>query len=334
MRRGRDRLLLGLGAAAIALLPWIGYLAASLPDRFAARQWRAAWVGFDLALTGCLATTAWLGVRRHRAAPPMLIATAVLLLCDAWFDVMLDWGGTSWTDGWTSLGLAVCVEIPLAILLLRRSRLLLASAVPTRELDRDDVVEVFNHPVRREIMNVVGRHGATSDSIARSLGMSAAEVDEHLRLLAARRFVEPVADGSGVPRWRWAPNDLRWPRSENLRDAGTRAAFQTLARQRAVDEVALLTRACAEWQFPDPWRKASRGNAYLTDAELEAFGEEYLDLLGRYGHRHSPAPGARQVAVRWYAFPPPRPVGVPAGSPVDAEHRLVRSRPDALMPRR
>jgi hypothetical protein len=44
-------------------------------------------------------------------------ATAVLLICDAWFDVSLAFG----TSGvWLSAVLAACVELPLALYLIRR----------------------------------------------------------------------------------------------------------------------------------------------------------------------------------------------------------------------
>jgi hypothetical protein len=39
-------------------------------------------------------------VRRRRAAVPLLAAMAALLLCDAWFDVVLDWTSPDrWTKG-------------------------------------------------------------------------------------------------------------------------------------------------------------------------------------------------------------------------------------------
>lgn len=72
----RRFLLFFLGAAAVCLVSWIVYLANTLPDQFDTGQWRAAWVGFDVALLGCFASAAWLGVRRRRAAVPLLAATS------------------------------------------------------------------------------------------------------------------------------------------------------------------------------------------------------------------------------------------------------------------
>jgi hypothetical protein len=109
------------------MLPWIVYLVLNLPDEHHSREWKVAWVGFDIALLTGFGATAWLGWRRHRAAVPVTIATATLLCCDAWFDVTLDWSSS---DRWLSLLSAVLVEVPLAVFLILRARHLLGTARP------------------------------------------------------------------------------------------------------------------------------------------------------------------------------------------------------------
>ncbi|AXI77067.1 hypothetical protein [Peterkaempfera bronchialis] len=111
-----------LVAVCLALIPWIGYLALTLPVHYVADQWRFAWVGFDIVLLSTLAATAWFGWRRRQVVIPLAIATAVLLICDAWFDVTLARGSR---DFWTSLAFALLVELPLAGYLLLRARRLL-----------------------------------------------------------------------------------------------------------------------------------------------------------------------------------------------------------------
>ncbi|HEY7046282.1 MAG TPA: hypothetical protein VH373_03625 [Jatrophihabitantaceae bacterium] len=103
-------------ASSLLLIPWITYLAVSLPDRFVAGQWKAAWVGFDIALLVCLTWTAWNAWQRRQMLITSAMITATLLVCDAWFDVVLDWGTD---DMWWSLGSALLIELPLAALLLR-----------------------------------------------------------------------------------------------------------------------------------------------------------------------------------------------------------------------
>lgn len=64
--------------ASLVLIPWIGYLAASLPDRHVAGQWKAAWVGVDIVLVAFLAGTAWCAWRRRQLLVPAAIITATL----------------------------------------------------------------------------------------------------------------------------------------------------------------------------------------------------------------------------------------------------------------
>ena len=114
-RRGRRRVLLSATAAAVVLVPWLIYLAATLPDRQRAHDWRLAWVGFDAALMLAFAATAWFGWRSRQIVITAFLVTATLLLCDAWFDVVLSWGSTEQT---TAIVTAIGGEIPFAVFLL------------------------------------------------------------------------------------------------------------------------------------------------------------------------------------------------------------------------
>ncbi|MER6565505.1 hypothetical protein ABT288_04785 [Streptomyces sp. NPDC001093] len=119
LHRRYRRVLRQLGLCVLVLVPWTVYLAVSLPDRFEARYWPMVWVGFDVMLLVSLAgagAAVWL---RRQAMVPLSYVAATLLICDAWFDVSLDWGRA---DVWASAGTAVLVELPLAVLLIVRAR--------------------------------------------------------------------------------------------------------------------------------------------------------------------------------------------------------------------
>ncbi|WP_147403849.1 hypothetical protein [Nocardia panacis] len=76
------RVLLAVTAGgALFLVPWTLWLAVQLPNGYTTYEWRLAWVGFDVLLLTGLACSAWLGLRRRRAAVPVLNATAALLGC-------------------------------------------------------------------------------------------------------------------------------------------------------------------------------------------------------------------------------------------------------------
>jgi hypothetical protein len=107
------RLLVGLG---LALLPWLVVLATTLPATATASHWPLAWVGLDcLEAVGLIST----GVLLRRGDPRRCltaVATSVLLLCDAWFDVTTSAPGADFA---TSVAMAVGVELPLALLCVR-----------------------------------------------------------------------------------------------------------------------------------------------------------------------------------------------------------------------
>ena len=112
-RRRRREVLTIATVGALALVPWITFLSVTLPQRYATSGWRAAWVGFDVALIAALAATAWLTLKRRQAVVMLLFLSGALLVCDAWFDVVLSWGGS---DAIVSILTAALIELPLAVL--------------------------------------------------------------------------------------------------------------------------------------------------------------------------------------------------------------------------
>jgi hypothetical protein len=111
-----------LAVSALGLVPWTVVLGLTLPSDYRVHAGRTAWVGFGVLLLAGMAATAVLdGLHRRLVVIPALV-TAVLLVCDAWFDVSLDLG----TSGvWTSAALAVFVELPMAVFLFRKAYALL-----------------------------------------------------------------------------------------------------------------------------------------------------------------------------------------------------------------
>jgi hypothetical protein len=98
-----------------ALIPWTVYLAITLPSHYVARNWVATWVGFDILLLIMLTGTAIAGWRRRQLVFPTAFASGVLLICDAWFDVMTSHPGS---DLWQAVLSALLLELPLAFVLI------------------------------------------------------------------------------------------------------------------------------------------------------------------------------------------------------------------------
>ncbi len=96
-------------------MPWIGWLAVSLPCRYVSRHWGVAWAGFDTGLAAALALTCVAALRRAHWLDRAAVAAATLLAADAWFDVVTSRGAAAGVLATTQ---AVAVELPIALLCL------------------------------------------------------------------------------------------------------------------------------------------------------------------------------------------------------------------------
>jgi phosphoribosylamine---glycine ligase len=114
-RRRRISVLVALGLASggVGLLPWMAYLAVSLPPSPVAWHWPAAWIGLDAMEAAGLGCTGVLMLRRDPRYCMAAIATAALLTADAWFDVTTSPPGSAEL---TSVLMAVLAELPTAAL--------------------------------------------------------------------------------------------------------------------------------------------------------------------------------------------------------------------------
>lgn len=121
-----DLLLVLIIGGCIVLAAWIGYLTVSLPAFYRAGSWRGAWVGFDVAELVVFAITGWAAWRRRQVLIMCLIVLATLLLCDAWFDVVLD---TRTAGFLSSLLSALLIEVPIAVIAVVVARRLLRITV-------------------------------------------------------------------------------------------------------------------------------------------------------------------------------------------------------------
>jgi hypothetical protein len=113
LRRARHWLILVLGGVALALLPWTGYLSATLPGKHVAHHWDVAWAGFDLFEALALVLTLFALVRGSPRLPLFAAVAGTALVTDAWFDLSTAHPGSEFT--W-ALVEATLAELPLAAL--------------------------------------------------------------------------------------------------------------------------------------------------------------------------------------------------------------------------
>ena len=180
---------------------------------------------------------------------------------------------------------------------------------PATSAERAALYKTFTNPVRRRIMEFIGRNGeANSTSVAKALGESTGTTSYHLRKLAEQLLIEEIPERSaGRERW-WrvlpfehtaAAPDERSPEED--------AALQEWASQRLGGDVELLIRSMTEYDGPGGWAQLQRSaGMYLTKAEMLDFFGEYLALLRKYGRPKDEAPPeARPMALRFFAVPEP-----------------------------
>ncbi len=103
----------GLAAAGIGLLPWMAYLAVSLPASTEAWHWPAAWIGLDVMEAAGLLATGILLLRGDVRYCLTALPTAGVLLSDAWFDCTTAPPGGGEL---ASVGMAIVAELPTAAL--------------------------------------------------------------------------------------------------------------------------------------------------------------------------------------------------------------------------
>lgn len=291
----RRLLLVLLAICAAVLLPWTTYLGHTLPTSFQADGWRLVWVGFDIGLLLLLAAALWLGQRRHRMATSVMTATAALLVCDAWFDIVLDWGSP---DAWVSVASAAVIEIPLAAVLLLSGRQLLSGGMARHTLTAEDV-RLQRRPSTPRVLEALAAEPATAERIAELTGLQPAVIDETLRGLRRSRRVRRGRGG----RWAVVPISLQRPAAESL-DPAERQTIEAFYAGKLQEDLELFEWAAGKQTALGEWTKGSRARMLLTERELIAFDHEYLDLVMRYAQLHAErTERTREFAVRWYAFP-------------------------------
>ena len=128
LRRRRRLGLLIMTVCCVALAAWIAILLLTLPGRYTSSDWRAVWVGLDIAELLGFAATAWAAWHQRQIVIFFMIMTGTLLLCDAWFDLALNYGSSGFT---VSILSAVLAELPLAFLMFAAARRLIRVTVQT-----------------------------------------------------------------------------------------------------------------------------------------------------------------------------------------------------------
>jgi DNA-binding transcriptional ArsR family regulator len=156
-----------------------------------------------------------------------------------------------------------------------------------RLLDDPRSIRALAHPLRLELMSIVGRSGRiTTADAARELGISHGLASHHLHQLAKYGFVEQVGGADNRERpWRLVATSF--DRAEGLTQtpagAAAVAVYEQVVAERAVESL-------LDWQdrsdrWPSAWREHAgigRSTVYLTEPEFAGLVTEINALIARY----------------------------------------------------
>jgi hypothetical protein len=85
-------------------------------------------------------------------------------------------------------------------------------------------------------------------------------------------------------------------------------------------ELALVNRFVREVRKHGSWAKSSRAGGYYTAEDLDAFFNDYMSLLFKYGHTAKDAPpGARPMQLRMFYIPEEAPEAEEPAKPAESD---------------
>ena len=182
-----------------------------------------------------------------------------------------------------------------------------------RLIDDPLVVRALAHPVRQDLLAIIGRLGrATTADTARELGISHGLASHHLRQLAKYGFVEQITGKDNRERpWRLVATSYTW-QGVTATPEGTAAmdvAEQVFA-ERALDGFLSWQQRRKSW--PQEWLEHTgigRSTVYLTLAEVNGLEAAIDALLLRYINERplddvaARPPGSVPVDFTFFAVP-------------------------------
>jgi DNA-binding transcriptional ArsR family regulator len=155
-----------------------------------------------------------------------------------------------------------------------------------RLLDDPLTIRALAHPLRHDLMSIIGRLGrATTAEAARELGISHGLASHHLRQLAKYGFVEQVAGKDHRERpWRLVATSYNWGRARDTAEGSVAVdVVEQLRAERVVEAFLDWQRRRAGW--PAAWRDHAglgESTVWLTPAEFAEITEAMDALLLRY----------------------------------------------------
>lgn len=182
-----------------------------------------------------------------------------------------------------------------------------------RLLDDPVAIRALAHPLRHDLMGIIGRLGrATTAQAARELGISHGLASHHLRQLAKYGFVEQVAGKDNRERpWRLVATSYNFAGAARTPE-GTAAidVLEQVYAEQALESVVRWQQQRRSW--PAAWAHSAGINTstvYLTQPELAGLTAAVDALLLRYISERplddvaARPPGSAAVTFTLFAVP-------------------------------
>jgi DNA-binding transcriptional ArsR family regulator len=178
------------------------------------------------------------------------------------------------------------------------------------ELTDPQAIRALAHPLRLDLVELLGQGPMTAAECARALGSTQANCSFHLRQLAKYGFVGPAAEGGDrrERRWQLLDYEQNWTSEE---PELTMALDQVFIRRESARLLDWTTRAASEQA---EWRRAAAlggATVALTTDELREVVRRYGELIDylvpkfgdRIGDRSKWPAGSRPVRILFAATP-------------------------------
>ncbi len=155
-----------------------------------------------------------------------------------------------------------------------------------RLLDDPVAIRALAHPLRHDLMSIIGRLGrATTADAARELGISHGLASHHLRQLAKYGFVEQVAGKDHRERpWRLVATSYGWGQVRDTPEGSVAVGvLEQLQAERALESLLDWQQRRADWAAG--WREHSgigESTVYLTQDELAVVDQAIDAVVRRY----------------------------------------------------
>src|SRR5271156_1470969 len=155
-----------------------------------------------------------------------------------------------------------------------------------RLIDDPVAIRALAHPLRHELMSIIGRLGrATTADAARELGISHGLASPHLRQLAQYGCVEQVKGKDHRERpWRLVATSYNWSEATATAEGSTAVdVLEQVFAERALEAFLGWQQRRKNW--PQAWQKHTGlgvSNVYLTQAELAEIADAFDAVLTRY----------------------------------------------------